>query len=89
MLLVSRFLIRRVVNPLAEVIAAARAVADGKLDARVPVTGPGDLRTLSDSFNQMASALEKNDNERRQMLAILRMNCVPRSPSFAAVSRES
>jgi signal transduction histidine kinase len=62
-------LMRRFVNPLADVIYAARAVADGKLDTRIAVSGPQELRGLSDSFNEMASALERSDRERRDMLA--------------------
>ena len=62
-------LVRRMVNPLAQVIAAARAVAGGDLSTRVSVSGPDDLRALSDSFNHMAATLERNDNERRDMLA--------------------
>ena len=62
-------LVRRMVNPLAQVIAAARAVAGGDLSTRVPVSGPDDLRALSDSFNHMAASLEQNDRERRDMLA--------------------
>lgn len=62
-------LTRRMVLPLAEVTAAAKEVAGGDLSARVKVDGPDDLRILSDSFNQMADALERNDRERRDMLA--------------------
>ena len=62
-------LMRRFVNPLADVIYAARAVADGKLDTRIAVSGPQELRGLSDSFNEMAGALERSDRERRDMLA--------------------
>jgi signal transduction histidine kinase len=60
---------RRVVTPLADVIAAASQVAAGDLSARVQVRGPGDLRTLSDSFNRMAGALEASDQQRRAFLA--------------------
>lgn len=60
---------RRIVTPLADVIAAARLVAAGKLSTRVQVRGPGDIRALSDSFNDMADALERNDRERRDFLA--------------------
>jgi two-component system OmpR family sensor kinase/two-component system sensor histidine kinase BaeS len=60
---------RRVVTPLADVIAAASRVASGDLSARVQVRGPGDLRTLSDSFNRMAVALELSDEQRRALLA--------------------
>ena len=62
-------LMRRFVNPLADVIYAARAVANGKLDTRISSKGPQDLRSLSDSFNEMAFSLERNDHERRDMLA--------------------
>lgn len=60
---------RRVVTPLADVIAAASEVAAGDLSARVQVRGPGDLRTLSDSFNRMAGALDASDRQRRALLA--------------------
>jgi len=69
LVVVSILLIRRFVNPLAEVIYAARAVADGKLNTRIPTKGPQDLRSLSNSFNEMASSLERSDRERRSMLA--------------------
>lgn len=62
-------LTRRIVTPLAEVIAASRAVTAGKLDARVQVQGTEDLLVLTDSFNQMAASLERNDRERRDLLA--------------------
>ncbi len=68
-LLIGLLLTRRVVAPLSEVIAAARSVAAGDLTTRVQSRGPDDLRALSDSFNQMAGALERNDRERRDMLA--------------------
>lgn len=69
LVVVAILLVRRFVNPLADVIYAARSVADGKLDTRIPTMGPQDLRSLSESFNEMASSLERNDRERRDMLA--------------------
>ena len=69
LVVVAILLIRRFVNPLADVIYAARAVADGKLDTRIPSTGPQDLQSLAESFNEMATSLERNDRERRGMLA--------------------
>ncbi|MBP7690698.1 MAG: HAMP domain-containing protein [Anaerolineales bacterium] len=62
-------LLRRVVNPLADVIAASQAVAAGDLSARVPVRGPADLHSLTESFNRMAQALERSDQQRRDLLA--------------------
>lgn len=69
LVIVSILLTRRFVDPLADVIYAARSVATGKLDTRIPTEGPQDLRTLSESFNEMATSLERNDRERREMLA--------------------
>lgn len=68
-LLIGVLLMRRVVSPLADVIAAAQSVADGDLTARVQVRGPSDLRSLNDSFNRMAGALERSDRERKDLLA--------------------
>jgi len=69
LVVVAILLIRRYINPLADVIYAARAVADGKFDTRISSEGPQDLRSLSDSFNEMAASLERNDRERRDMFA--------------------
>lgn len=69
MVLIAALLVRRYVNPLADVIYAARAVADGKLDTRITTSGPTDLHNLAESFNEMASSLQRNDRERRDLLA--------------------
>ncbi len=68
LVVVAILLMRRFVNPLADVIYAARSVADGKLNTRVAVNGPQDLRVLNESFNEMAAALELNDRQRRDLL---------------------
>lgn len=63
-------LTRRVVNPIAEVIAAAEKVAHGDLSTRITTKkGNDDLSALVEHFNDMTAALEQNDNERRQLLA--------------------
>jgi len=69
LVIVAILLVRRFVNPLADVIYAARAVANGNLSTRIETQGPQDLKSLSESFNEMAFSLEKNDKERREMLA--------------------
>lgn len=69
MVLVAFLLVRRFVNPLADLIFAARQVADGKLDTRISMEGPQDLRSLSESFNEMTLSLEHNDRSRRDLLA--------------------
>ena len=69
LVVVATLLIRRFITPLADVIYAAREVANGNLQTRIPMKGPQDLRSLSESFNEMASSLERSDRERRDMLA--------------------
>jgi len=44
-LLIGLLLMRRVVTPLADVIATAQEVAAGNLSARVEVRGAGDMRS--------------------------------------------
>ena len=69
-LIIGLLLMRRMINPLSEVIAAAQAVSQGNLSARVPVrTSSDDLSALSDHFNHMADELERSDRQRRNMLA--------------------
>jgi signal transduction histidine kinase len=69
LIIIATLLVRRFVNPLADVIYAAREVTNGKLGTRISSEGPQDLRSLSDSFNEMAASLERNDRERRDMFA--------------------
>jgi signal transduction histidine kinase len=69
LVVVAALLVRRFVNPLADVIYAAREVTNGKLSTRISSEGPQDMRSLSESFNEMAASLERNDRERRDLLA--------------------
>jgi two-component system sensor histidine kinase MtrB len=49
---------RRVVRPLADAAAAAKAIAGGRLDTRLEPTDDSDLRALTSAFNDMAVALQ-------------------------------
>ena len=60
---------RRIATPLANVMAAADAVAEGDLSTRVPEWGPGDFRRLASSFNRMTIELERVDQQRRNLTA--------------------
>jgi signal transduction histidine kinase len=60
---------RRLARPLAEVGAAARRVALGDYDARVPRHGPDELADLADSFNQMATSLAEQERIRSDFIA--------------------
>jgi signal transduction histidine kinase len=60
---------RGIATPLAGVMAAADAVADGDLSARVPESGPGDFRRLARSFNRMTGELERAEQQRQNLTA--------------------
>lgn len=49
---------RRALLPLAEVGSAAQAIAGGRLDTRLEAANDPDLARLTESFNEMAQALE-------------------------------
>lgn len=60
---------KRVAEPLADVMAAADALAAGDLSARVAEPRKGRFRRLVRSFNRMAEELEAADERRRQLAA--------------------
>jgi signal transduction histidine kinase len=59
---------RRLGRPLTEVASAVRRVAAGDYSARVPRSGPEELASLADSFNQMAADLEAQERIRRDFI---------------------
>jgi len=58
-----------VAYPLADVMTAADAVAEGDLSARVEERGSGDFAQLARSFNRMVAELERSDRQRRNLTA--------------------
>jgi len=62
---------RGVATPLADVMAAADAVAEGDLSVRVevPKYGPDEFGKLAESFNRMVDELERADQQRRNLTA--------------------
>jgi two-component system sensor histidine kinase MtrB len=56
--LVGRLLVRRTLEPVNRASRAARAVAEGLLDTRLPVEGRDEFGAWAASFNHMAGALE-------------------------------
>lgn len=49
---------RRVLQPLGDVAAAAKAMSDGDLSSRLAVDNDPDLQPVADSFNEMADSLQ-------------------------------
>jgi signal transduction histidine kinase len=58
----------RLARPLQEIAAAARRVARGEYAARVQRSGPEEVASLADSFNQMAETLEEQERLRRDFI---------------------
>ena len=59
----------RLALPLRDMDHAARQIAAGDYRARIPRKGPEEIVSLSDSFNQMAAALEEQERMRREFIA--------------------
>lgn len=60
---------RRVFRPVEALTEGARALAGGRLDVRVPVSGNDEVAELGRAFNSMAEALERNERARRSMVS--------------------
>jgi signal transduction histidine kinase len=59
---------RRVFAPVEALTDGARALAGGRLDARVAVAGNDEVAELGRAFNTMAEAVERNERARRNMV---------------------
>lgn len=67
-LLLGLLLFWQIVSPVRAVTNAARRIAVGELDQRVPVTSKDEIGQLASAFNQMADALAKNRQLRQNMV---------------------
>jgi signal transduction histidine kinase len=63
------FLARTLTRPVRELTAATQALAQGKMEQRVPVRSRDELGRLAGSFNQMSTDLARAVELRRQMTA--------------------
>ncbi|HVG23838.1 MAG TPA: ATP-binding protein [Thermoanaerobaculia bacterium] len=68
-MLVMLTIFRRVLAPVEALTAGARALAGGRLEARVPVRGDDEVAELGRAFNSMAEGLERNERARRNMVS--------------------
>lgn len=67
--LIGRWGFRRFGTPMADVMSAIDAVAEGDLSVRVREHFPGDLGQLARRFNHMIAELERSDQQRRNLTA--------------------
>jgi two-component system OmpR family sensor kinase/two-component system sensor histidine kinase BaeS len=66
---VAMWVFRGVATPLADVMAAADAVAEGDMSVRVGTDARGEFGRLARSFNHMTEELERADQQRRNLTA--------------------
>ncbi len=59
----------RILRPLRELQRAAKEVTKGNYDTRVAVTSSDEVGQLSDAFNQMAQAIQQEDESKKAFLA--------------------
>ncbi|MFC1922513.1 cache domain-containing protein [Chloroflexota bacterium] len=62
-LIVSYFIAQRILVPIFMLVNASKAVTGGDLDAKVEINTNDELEHLADSFNAMAQALKKRDEQ--------------------------
>jgi signal transduction histidine kinase len=59
----------QITHPLRELRQAAAEIASGNLGKRVQIRGEDEVAELARSFNEMAEALQQQEEKRRQLLA--------------------
>src|SRR5437660_5766385 len=67
-LVLASLLALRLAGPLDDIARAARRVAGGEYQARVQPSGPDEVTSLADSFNQMAESLQQQERVRREFI---------------------
>ncbi|MEU4237499.1 ATP-binding protein [Actinoplanes sp. NPDC026619] len=60
---------RRISRPVRRLTLASRQLAGGDLDVRVLSRGGGELARLTESFNQMADAVQRSEERQRRLIA--------------------
>jgi len=60
---------RRLIAPLEKLVAGTQAIGERDLSYRVPMQGSQEIRTLAESFNNMAAALQTAEAQRQNLLA--------------------
>jgi two-component system OmpR family sensor kinase/two-component system sensor histidine kinase BaeS len=68
-LLLGLVLARQMSAPLRRLVGASRRIAGGDLAARVRVESKDEIGQLSEAFNDMADALDRSQQQRRQTIA--------------------
>ncbi len=60
---------RSIARPIQKLAQGANAIAQGKYDQRVALSGPGEFKQLADDFNQMATRVQAAQKMERDFVA--------------------
>ena len=63
---VSYLIAKQVSGPITQMVSASKEVAEGNLNARVNVHTNDELQFLADSFNDMATSIQKRDQDLKE-----------------------
>jgi len=69
-LLLTLYLVRRITDPIAQLMRGAQEFSEGNLDHRIKIRGEGELRRLGEKYNAMASQLKSRE---RQIIQVDRL----------------
>ncbi|WP_236687354.1 cell wall metabolism sensor histidine kinase WalK, partial [Geobacillus sp. ZGt-1] len=69
LLVVGRRMVRQMTEPLQAMEQAAERMAEGRYEADIPVRSDDEIGRLAEAFNQMADAIAKEDERKREFLA--------------------
>ena len=84
-LIIAFLFARSVCRPLNRVIDAARRIARGEYDQKIPVTGPTEFSELAANFNDMAKQVKQSQQQLRHFVADVSHEL--KSPPSSAMSR--
>ena len=62
-LLLTLYLVRRITDPIAQLMRGAQEFSAGNLDHRIQIKGEGELRRLGEKYNAMASQLKSREKQ--------------------------
>jgi two-component system OmpR family sensor kinase len=68
-LLLGVVIARGLAAPLSRLSDAAREIAQGRLDQRLPLAGPAEVADVAQAFNEMAAGLQQSEQLRQHMIA--------------------
>lgn len=81
-LLIAGIMVRQITTPLLRLSEVANAVADGNLDAQIPINGPNEVSNLGSAFAVMLDKLRQNIGQIYELAYVDRTTQLPNREFF-------